>query len=63
MDTLDLSLQIEDSLRQFGHIDQPLLGHLHLPLILGNLYPDHPDLILDVLDVHLCGAEDVLLDV
>jgi hypothetical protein len=61
--TLDFSLQLEHPLGQLRHVDQSLLGHFDLTLILGDLYPDHPDLVLDVLDVHLGGPEYVLLDV
>ena len=63
MHALDFSLELEHPLGQFGHVDESLLGHFDLALILGDLYPDHSDLVLDILDVHLGGPQYVLLDV
>lgn len=63
MHSLDLSLQIQYIFSQFGYIDQSLLSYFDFPLILGDFDPDHAYLILNILDVHLCSSQDVLLDV
>ena len=63
MHFLDLALQREHLVGILGHLPQPLLRNLDLALILGNFDFDHPDLVLNVFDVHLGSAEDVFLNV
>lgn len=61
MNILNLFLEVQHFLSQLRNLNQSLLRNLHLPLILSDLDPNHPDLILHIFYVHLRGPQDILL--
>ena len=58
-----MSLEVQDFFSFFGDFNELPLCNSDFPLVLGDFNFDHPDLILNIFDVHFGGSEDIFLDV
>jgi hypothetical protein len=63
MHILNLLLQIKYFIRKLWDFYQSFLCYLDFALVFCNFNLNHSYLVLDILDVHLCGSKYIFLDV